>query len=32
MKILDGLSLSNGDREKIYYKNFEALTGAKLVK
>ena len=32
MKILDGLSLSNGDREKIYSKNLETMTGVKLVK
>lgn len=32
MKILDTLPLSKADREKIYYKNFEALTGVKFVK
>jgi len=32
MKILDTLPLSKADRDKIYYKNFEALTGHKFVK
>lgn len=32
MKIIDSLPLSKADREKIYYKNFEALTGVKFVK
>jgi hypothetical protein len=29
---LDGLPLSKGDRDKIYYKNIERLTGKKFVK
>jgi aminocarboxymuconate-semialdehyde decarboxylase len=32
IKILDGIAMSKEDREKIYYKNFEALTGVKFVK
>jgi predicted TIM-barrel fold metal-dependent hydrolase len=32
LKILESLDLSKADREKINYKNLEALTGAKLVK
>jgi aminocarboxymuconate-semialdehyde decarboxylase len=32
IKILDGLDLSKEDRDKIYYKNIEKLTGMKFVK
>jgi aminocarboxymuconate-semialdehyde decarboxylase len=32
LKILDSLPMSQADRDKIYYKNFEAMTGVKLVK
>ena len=32
IKILDSLDLSNTDRDKIYFKNLEKLTGRKLVK
>jgi uncharacterized protein len=32
IKILDGLPLSKGDRDKIYFKNIEKLTGKKFVK
>jgi uncharacterized protein len=32
LKILDGLPMPKGDREKIYYRNLEALTGVTLVK
>ena len=32
IKILDSLPLSKADREKIYWKNFEAMCGVKLVK
>jgi uncharacterized protein len=32
LRILDSLSLPKDKQEKIYYKNLEALTGAKLVK
>jgi len=32
LKILDSLPMSKADREKIYYKNFEAMCGLKLVK
>jgi len=32
MKILDGLPMAKADREKIYFKNFEAMCGVKLVK
>jgi aminocarboxymuconate-semialdehyde decarboxylase len=32
LKILDSLPMSKADREKIYWKNLEAMTGVKLVK
>jgi len=32
LKILDSLPLSKVDRDKIYFKNLEAMTGVKLVK
>ena len=32
LKILDSLPMSKADREKIYWKNFEAMCGVKLVK
>jgi aminocarboxymuconate-semialdehyde decarboxylase len=32
LKILDSLPMSKADRDKIYFKNFEAMTGVKLVK
>jgi len=32
MKILDSLDLSKSDRDKIYYKNIERLTGKTFVK
>jgi predicted TIM-barrel fold metal-dependent hydrolase len=32
LKILDSLPLSKTDRDKIYFKNFEAMCGVKLVK
>ena len=32
LKILDGLNLSMPDRDKIFFKNLEAVTGRKLVK
>ena len=32
LQILDSLNLSKADREKIDYKNLEAVTGVKLVK
>lgn len=32
IKILDSLPMSKADREKIYWKNFEAMCGVKLVK
>ena len=32
IKILDGLDLSQEDRDKIYFKNIEKLTGKKFVK
>src|SRR5262249_60665318 len=32
LKILDSLDIPKADREKIDYKNLEAITGAKLVK
>ena len=32
LKILDSLPMSKADREKIYYRNFEAMCGVKLVK
>ncbi len=32
LKILDSLPLSKADRDKIYFKNFEAMCGVKLVK
>jgi uncharacterized protein len=32
LKILDTLPLAKADREKIYWKNLEAMTGVKLVK
>jgi len=32
LRILEALDLSKGDRDKIFYKNLEAVTGRKLVK
>jgi aminocarboxymuconate-semialdehyde decarboxylase len=32
LKILDSLPMSKADRDKIYFKNFEAMCGVKLVK
>ena len=32
LKILDGLNLSTSDRDKIFFKNLEAVTERKLVK
>jgi hypothetical protein len=32
LKILDTLDMSNEARDKIYFKNFEALVGKQLVK
>ncbi len=32
LKILDSLPMSKADRDKIYYQNFEAMCGVKLVK
>ncbi len=32
LKILDSLPMSKAEREEIDYKNFEAMTGVKLVK
>ena len=32
LKIIESLDLSKADRDRIYYKNLESITGAKLVK